>query len=363
MGRNDSKRRYRYSSSSSYKRRGKSGLSLWWICLPLIALLGWIGYYTYRLYYSPVGRNSDTVYLLVSKQSDIAELQEQIQTKVWPHYPKLMSYAMDYMEIEQHLRPGRYAVTPKMSTIELLKVLQSGTQTPVKLDLRGLRTEAELSEFMAKHLLMKQEEFVAELQDPKRLDSLGLNRESARSLFFAKEYLVHWNISPSGLIDTIVLHHRSYWTKERRAQLDSLGIDAPTASSLAAILESESSKTDEYPQIARLYLNRLHKGMLLQSDPTVKFALGDFSLKRILSVHLKVESPYNTYRSVGITPGPIRIPKTSSIDAVLQAPKHNHLYMCAKEDFSGYHNFACDYETHLRNARAYQKALDQRGIK
>lgn len=363
MARNDSKHKYRVSGSSSYRRKNKAGLSLWWISLPLIALLAWIGYYAYRLYYSPVGRNSDTVYLLVSKQSDITELQEQIQTKVWPHYPKLMRYAMDYMEVETHLRPGRYAVTPKMSTMELLKVLQSGTQSPVKLDLRGMRTEAELSELISKHLLMKKDEFLAEFIDSKRLDSLRLNRESARSLFFAKEYLVHWNISPSQLMDTIVMHYQHFWTKERRAQLDSLGIDAPTASSLAAILESESSKTDEHPQIARLYLNRLHKGMLLQSDPTVKFALGDFSLKRILSVHLKVDSPYNTYRNVGITPGPIRIPKTSTIDAVLQAPKHNYLYMCAKEDFSGYHNFASDYGTHLRNARAYQKALDQRGIK
>lgn len=365
MGRNDSLRKsYRYTGSKRhYKRRGQGASWGWAITLVLLALISLVGYLGYGVYFRPVGRNTEVVYLLIGKKTSFSELREQIQTKVWPHYPRIMYYLLESRIQEQGLLPGRYAVTPKMSTTELIKVLYNGTQTPVDLDLRGIRTEDELAQHIDRHLMMTSEEFLKAMQDTTRLNRLGLDKESVRTLFFAKPYQLLWNVTPAGLMDTIELHHRHYWTQARLARLDSLGIRASDASSLAAILEEESSKQDEYPLIARLYLNRIHKGMKLQSDPTVKFALGDFSLRRILGGHLKSDSPYNTYRYTGITPGPIRLPQTESIDAVLSAPAHKHLYMCAKEDFSGYHNFASDFGTHLRNARAYQKALDARGIK
>lgn len=364
MGRADSQRRsYRYTGSTRrYNKKSRRPWG-WGLVLLVLATIAWVGYYAYGVYFRPVGRNSDTIYLLIGKQTSLTDLREQIQTKVWPHYPRVMDYLLESSTKEQGLLPGRYAVTPKMSTIELIKVLTNGTQTPVDLDLRGIRTEADLVQLIDSHLMMEGEDFLKALQDSLRLQRLGLDKESVRSLFFAKPYQLMWNVSPSGLMDTIELHHKHYWTAERQARLDSLGIKASEASALAAILEEESSKRDEYPLIARLYLNRFHKDMKLQSDPTVKFALGDFSLRRILGEHLKADSPYNTYRYVGITPGPIRLPKTESIDAVLNAPQHKYLYMCAKEDFSGYHNFAVDFGTHLKNARAYQKALDARGIK
>jgi len=158
-------------------------------------------------------------------------------------------------------------------------------------------------------------------------------------------------------------YYEKFWTDERKAQATSQGITPDQAVTLASIVEEETSKADERGKVARLYLNRLQHGMRLQADPTVKFALGDFSIRRLSVAMTQVQSPYNTYRVNGLPPGPIRLPEKATVDAVLTAPQHDYIYMCAKEDFSGYHNFATDYTTHMANARRYQAALNARGIK
>ncbi|MDE5595777.1 MAG: endolytic transglycosylase MltG, partial [Muribaculaceae bacterium] len=154
-----------------------------------------------------------------------------------------------------------------------------------------------------------------------------------------------------------------FWNEERRAKAASMGINPVGIATVASIVEEETAKKDERPKVARLYLNRLKRGMLLQADPTVKFAIGDFGLRRIYNTHLTVDSPYNTYKYKGLPPGPIRIPERSTLEAVLDAPAHNYIYMCAKEDFSGYHNFATDIAEHNRNAARYHRALSQRNIR
>ena len=157
--------------------------------------------------------------------------------------------------------------------------------------------------------------------------------------------------------------YEKFWTNDRLEKAKEIGLTPVEISTLASIVEEECTYSDEYPKVAGLYMNRLHIGQVLQADPTVKFAVGDFSLRRILNVHTEIDSPYNTYRVKGLPPGPIRIPSIKGIDAVLNYTKHNYLYMCAKEDFSGYHNFAANYQEHLRNRSLYIKALDARGIK
>lgn len=348
--------------SPSYGRKKQSSWRRYVLVL-LLLILALVAYVAYSLGFARVGRNTETVYLLVGKQTTWSELREQIQTKVWPNQSWLLDLYAKYVGVESGLRPGRYAVTPELSTTEMFRVLLTGTQTPVELDLRGLRTEQDLVKAITGRLMMTEQELRSALYDSAFLAKHKLDTESVRSLFFAKQYSINWNVSPQGFVDTLMLHHKHFWNDERMSRVQALGITPAQASAFAAILEEESNKTDEYGQIARLYLNRYRIGMMLQSDPTVKYALGKFDIRRVKGEHLKVSSPYNTYQVVGITPGPIRIPKTSTIDSVLNAPEHKYLYMCAKEDFSGYHNFAVDFGTHQRNARLYQKALNERNIK
>lgn len=176
-------------------------------------------------------------------------------------------------------------------------------------------------------------------------------------------YEFYWNATPNKIIKRLVEYREKFWTDKRKAQAASLGLSPIEATILASIVEEETNKADEKPIVARLYMNRLKKGMLLQADPTVKYAVGNFGLKRILQQHLNIESPYNTYKHPGLPPGPIRIPSGNTIDAVLNAPSNDYIYMCAKEDFSGYHNFTSSYSEHLNNARRYQAVLNKRNIK
>lgn len=330
------------------------------LVLLMLTLVGCTLWYTASV--ARIGRNDGKVYIYIKAGISLSEVRQQIQKKVWPRYPRLLDLVIQYKGLEKHLRAGRYELTPEMSAIELVETLTRGPQTPVEVPLAGVRTMDELIDRFDEYLMLDRQEIDKALTDSSVLRLEGLNAENVRSLFFAQKYKLYWNTTGQALMDSIRAVHNRYWTPERRAKADSLRLTTAEIATLASIIESESAKTKEFGVIARLYINRYNKGMLLQSDPTVKFALGDFSIRRILLEHLRVESPYNTYRVKGLPPGPIRLPRTSSIDAVLEAPKHNYIYMCAKEDFSGYHNFATDYATHQANARRYQEALNKRGI-
>ncbi|MEE1542020.1 MAG: endolytic transglycosylase MltG, partial [Paludibacteraceae bacterium] len=195
------------------------------------------------------------------------------------------------------------------------------------------------------------------------LSVYGLNRATAVSLFIPDTYEVYWNLSPTDLLDRMKKEHNIFWNEERTLKLNALGLSQAEVSTLASIVEEETSKKDEKPVVAGLYLNRLKRGIPLQADPTVKFALQNFGLRRIYKKHLEYDSPYNTYLYAGLPPGPIRIPSKESIDAVLNFTKHNYIYMCAKEDFSGYHNFASSLDEHNKNAAKYRNALNKKNIR
>ncbi len=329
----------------------------------LVLLLGILGYLAYHITQVPVGRNTDVVYLYVGHERSMARLKEQIHTKLWPRRPNILELMLKYWDVERQIRVGRYAVPQGATIWELLQILLEGKSSPVQINLSGVRTEAELVDVLSRHLMAPRQDLEKIFTDSMYLQRFAMSRDALRSLFFAQIYTLPWEASCETLMDSVRQRYSSYWTKERLTLLDSLGLTQAEVATLASIVESESAKHSEYATIARLYLNRIKINMPLQSDPTVKFALGDFALRRILNEHLQVESPYNTYQMVGLPPGPIRLPMMSTIDSILRAPEHDYLYMCAKEDFSGYHRFAKDYKTHLQNARLYQRALNERGIK
>ena len=262
-----------------------------------------------------------------------------------------------------HKRHGAFMIDSGMTPIAAERVLSVGRQHPVKVVINGARGTKIVAERIAGKLDFTPDSLVNHLKDAEYLASYGLKPDQALALFIDDTYEMFWNASPKGVTDKLGSHFNKVWNEQRREKAAKLGLTPGEVITLASIVDEETNKMDEKPKVARLYLNRLDQGMKLQADPTVKFALGDFSLRRIRNNHLEVESPYNTYKVTGLPPGPIRTVTVKDIDAVLDAPQHDYLYMCAKEDFSGYHNFAKDYSTHLQNARRYQKALNQRNIK
>lgn len=258
------------------------------------------------------------------------------------------------------LAHGSYVVADGDEALRVARRIVRGQQTPVRLTYNNIRTFGDLSSRVSSQLEIDSASFVAACDSI--LPSEGFGSGQYTAAFLPDTYEFYWSASPETVVCKLLAERNKYWNDERRAKAKALGLSPVEVHTLASIVASESNKGDEWGKIARLYLNRLSKDMPLQADPTVVFALGDFSLRRVTGQHLKVESPYNTYIHRGLPPGPIRMVERGQLDAVLEAPSHEYLYMCAKPDFSGYHNFAKDYHRHRLNAALYYRALAKRGL-
>lgn len=258
---------------------------------------------------------------------------------------------------------GSYVVEPGTSVWHAARQIAKGRQTPIRVTLNNMRTIDDLASKLSARLEASHDEFMTAIDTIPAIYSEGFKvKEEYAAAFLPDTYEFFWTMGPDVVIGRLISVRNRFWNKTRKDKAEALGLTPVQVATIASIVEEESRMTDEYPTIARLYINRVHKGMKLQADPTVKFAVGDFTIRRINSEHLKSDSPYNTYKYAGLPPGPIRIASGKTIDAVLDAPEHDYLYMCAKEDFSGYHNFAGDYATHMANARRYQAELNKRNI-
>lgn len=255
---------------------------------------------------------------------------------------------------------GAYRMNPGQTALSMARRMATGRQTPVRVTFNGTRTMPMLAERIASQLQCTPEEFTDACYEV--LPERGFTKATFPAAFIPDTYEFYWSAAPGNVVKRLLDYRDDFWTEERQAKARALGLSKVEVATVASIIEEETAKSDERPLVARLYLNRLKKGMRLQADPTVKYAVGDFSLRRIKGEHLKTPSPYNTYLNAGLPPGPIRVPTAAAIDDVLNAPHHNYIYICAKEDFSGYHNFAVDYATHQANARRYQQELNRRKI-
>ncbi len=262
-----------------------------------------------------------------------------------------------------HVRTGRYAVQPDEKLIPVYNRLRRGQQEPMRLVLPSVRTMDKLAVFLGKHLMMDSTEVKQQFADSAFCAQYGYTLQTIPALFIPNTYEVYWDTSLPNFMKRMQYEHKQFWNKERQHLADSLKMTPEEVATLASIINEETANVGEMPMVAGMYLNRLRRGMLLQADPTVKFAMQNFGARRIYHSFLKVESPYNTYLNKGLPPGPIRIPTIPAIDAVLHSVKHDYLYMCAKEDFSGTHNFARTYTQHLQNARRYTRALNAREIR
>lgn len=261
------------------------------------------------------------------------------------------------------IKAGKFKITRGMSNYNMIRKLRSGQQEPVKLVINKLRTKADFIQFVTERLEPDSTEMAAVLYDNSLLAKYGFDTSTAMAAVIPDTYEFYWNTSAEKVYAKLAEYYNRFWNEERKQKALSKGLTPQQVITLASILEEETNKEDEKPTIASVYLNRMKINMKLQADPTVKFAMNDFALKRILSIHTEYDSPYNTYMYAGLPPGPIATPSKKSIDAVLNAKETDYLYFCAKEDFSGYHSFASNYKEHMKNANAYQKALNEEGIK
>lgn len=259
-------------------------------------------------------------------------------------------------------RYGAYDIPEGTSPAAAARVLARGAQQQVTLTINGVRELLPFADRIARKFDFSGDDLREVLSDEKILSLYGLTTEQAPALFLNDTYYLYWTDSPADVIEKIGKNYNSVWNADRKRKAEELGLTPADIMTIASIVDEETNQISEKGRVGRLYINRLKKGMRLQADPTVRFALKDFTIRRVTGKHLQAPGPYNTYRVSGLPPGPIRTTSVATIDAILNSEPSEDLYMCAREDFSGFHNFAADYETHLANARRYQKALDERGI-
>ncbi|MDR3262624.1 MAG: endolytic transglycosylase MltG [Tannerella sp.] len=313
--------------------------------------------------FSPNFMPEKACFIYIYPEKDFQWLCRQLEDSAHCRNMKSFRQIAGILKYPEHMKTGRYTIHPKMNNYDLLNNLRRGHQELVKVTFNNIRLKEELADRLAAQLMADSEDLTALLDDDACCDSMGFTPRTIQAMFIPNTYEIYWNISAEKLIQRMKREYDSFWTETRRDKAAKIGISPVEVATLASIVEEESAVADEYPVIAGLYINRLHRGIPLQADPTVKYAVGDFTLSRILYEHLNVDSPYNTYMYGGLPPGPIRIPSITSMDAVLNYRKHNYLYMCAKEDFSGRHNFAVTLSEHNRNANRYRAELNRLGIR
>lgn len=273
-------------------------------------------------------------------------------------------FVAEQMNYPRHVYPGRYLIEDGMSTRELVTLLRSGKQTPLDFTFVKFRTPDQLCEYVGEKLEMSALELKQVLQNEEFLRKFnGLTPDIALTIFIPNTYELYWNIGPEEFVERMYREYNAFWNDRRNDARQKLNLSRLEVMTLASIVEEETNKSDERPRVAGVYLNRVRKNWPLEADPTVKFAVGDFTLRRILNKHLQTDSPYNTYLYPGIPPGPICTPSITSIDAILNAERHDYMFFCARADGSGYHHFSETLAQHNAYAREYHNMLNQRGIR
>jgi UPF0755 protein len=322
-------------------------------------------FYFYQVFFSANTLiESDQPYLLeIPSNSVYKNVVDQLYEEKVINDAVSFAFVAKILGYQEAVKPGLYTIEPKMNNLQLVRMLRSGQQTPVRVTFNTVRTQEELAEKISVNLEVSKEQVLKLLQDSVYIRKFGFEEETVMSLFIPNTYEFWWDTSAEELFERMHKEYQSFWTEARSRKAQDLGLSQQEVSTLASIVQAESQKSDERPKIAGVYLNRLRIGMPLQADPTLVFAAGDFSIKRLTAKQMAIDSPYNTYKYAGLPPGPINLPDINSLDAVLNFEKHSYLYFCAKEDFSGYHSFAVGYDEHLNNARRYQRALNAANIR
>jgi UPF0755 protein len=318
----------------------------------------------YKLIYGRSIHTSDqkALYLYIPSGSDYEDVVAILEENHLITNRKTFDWAASKKKYPGNIHPGRYRIRNNMSNNQLLNMLRSGLQEPVNLIINMARTPEELAGKIADQIEADHSELLKLMQDETFLKSYGFDRYTIMGMFIPNTYEFWWNTNAEGFLKRMYKEYNKFWNRERMGSAKEINFTPNEVITLASIIINETNKEDEYRRIAGVYINRLNQGIRLQADPTIKYALGDFERQRILKADTYVDSPYNTYMHAGLPPGPIAIPGIRAVDAVLHYEKHDYIFFCAREDFSGYHNFARTLEQHNKNAHSYQKALNRRNI-
>jgi UPF0755 protein len=314
-------------------------------------------FYTYQICYTPnVLVGQDDRVLIIPNDATFKQVQDQLHEGNYVRDMISFSFLAKLMDYDDLVKSGRYVLRANMNNLTAIRFLRSGKQEPVKITFNNVRLIRELSEKIVRNTGLSPQEFEAAVIKF-AMGNNGFTKDNVLCMFIPNTYEVYYNVSADRLVEKMQGEYNAFWTPERKQKATAIGLTPLEVSILASVVQAETVKKDEAPTIAGLYINRLQQTIPLQADPTLVFAVGDFSLKRVLNEHKEVDSPYNTYKNAGLPPGPINLSEISSIEAVLNYKPSDYIYMCAKEDFSGYHNFTSSYRVHMQNAARYQKAL------
>jgi UPF0755 protein len=332
--------------------------------LLFLLLIGTITmYFAYKVIFTDNVSMGSPVYIYIKTASTYDDVVELMKKENVLKNIKTFQWLSSLKKYPQRVKAGRYCIKQGMSNNELVNLLRSGRQEAVNFTFNNIRTKEQFVERVSQQLEMDYDSLLLLLNNDKKLEKYGVNKDNVLTVFIPNTYQFWWNTSPDEFVKRMYREYRKFWNGERMAKATEMQLSPTEITILASIVEEENHRTEEQARIAGVYINRLNKGMYLQADPTIKFALQDFGRKRLLYVDLKVNSPYNTYKHTGLPPGTIRIPSPTCIDKVLNYEKHNYLFMCAREDFSGYHNFAVTAAGHSVNVSKYHKALNRNKIK
>ena len=343
------------------RNKKKRSRSILWVLGILLTLTIATGAYIHSMIFRPFSV-PETVYIYIDRGHGYEQVVEQLNEKVKLPSEEIFHLLAERMNYPVSIKTGRYAVEDGMTMPEIIRRLRSGHQAPVNLTFNNIRTLEDLAGRVSRQLMMDSVTLINSLNESVQAKGFGFNEDNFPAMFIPNTYEVYWNTSVDDLLARMKKEYNVFWNESRRRKAQQIGLTPVEVSTLASIVEEEATYADEYPVVAGVYINRLKRGMRLEADPTVKFAIGDVTLRRILYRHHEVESPYNTYKRTGLPPGPIRIPSIQAIEGVLSPQQHDYLFMCAKDDLSGRHNFAVTHAEHARNAAAYQRALNERGI-
>lgn len=339
-------------------KKRKSKTKKKWKTLAAIAVLACGA--TYYTFFTNM-RSDGTVYVDIDDNDNIDSVLVKVKRVSDNHPYQVFRQLLLLSDYRDHIRTGRYRIGHE-GALQTYRHIHNGAQASVTLTLKPVRTKQRLAEEVCKKMMFTSAELLDSLNSRKVCEKYGHTPETIIGMFIPNTYELYWDMSVGSFLKRMHSECQNFWTTQRKDKANAIKLTQNEVMTLASIVDEETSNEDEMPMIAGMYMNRLHADMRLQADPTVKYATKNFKAKRIYQKWLSTDSPYNTYKYRGLPPGPIRIPSVAAIDAVLDYARHDYMYMCAKPDFSGTHNFAKTYEEHQENARAYAEALDKRGI-